>query len=556
MLTGTTPFDRERLREAAYNEMVRIIREEEPPLPSTRLSTLGDARTATAAHRQVDSRRLSQLVEGDLDWIVMKSLEKDRTRRYDTANNLAADVLRHLRDEPVEACPPTRMYRLKKFIRRNKIGVLAGSAIVAALLVGLALASIGFIQARRQADRADHEASNARTQAARSDQVAQFLKDMLKGVGPSVALGRDTTMLHEIADKTANRISTDLKDQPDVEIELRATLAQVYDDLQDYQTMEQAARETLRLARAHVGKESTAVADALSQLGTALVGIRKMDEAETCARQAVAMQRRLRGNDSLQEASALGLLADVLRHQALLFDGSAAKSKLAEAETAIRAALTINRKRLGNKSFDVVWAPHFLAMVLRQEGKVAEAEQTFREELAIDLRLYGEEHPFTANTYEALANIITTNREDRLEEAESYLRKALQIQKKTEGEGTLSQYYSHKSLADVLEKQHRLAEAESHHRAALAIARNRMGSDNPDLSAPIAGLAHILREQGKLTEARPLAEEAVDICQRLPDCVDRWMQELSIKTLRDVLTDLGDTAAIKALDAQLAAKTK
>ena len=120
--------------------------------------------------------------------------------------------------------------------------MLAGSAIVAALLVGLALASIGFVQARRQADRADLEASNARTQAARSEQVAQFLKDMLQGVGPSVALGRDTTMLREIVDKTAKRISTDLKDQPDVEIELRATLTQVYEQLQDYQTMEQTAR--------------------------------------------------------------------------------------------------------------------------------------------------------------------------------------------------------------------------------------------------------------------------------------------------------------------------
>ena len=136
------------------------------------------------------------------------------------------------------------------------------------------------------------------------------------------------------------------------------------------------------------------------------------------------------------------------------------------------------------------------------------------------------------------------------------MRKALQIQNRTEGEGTLSQYYSHKSLAEVLERQHRLAEAESHRRAALAIARNHMGSDNPDLSAPIAGLASILRKQGNLTEARPLAEEAVDICRRLPDRVDRWMQDLSLKTLREVLTDLGDTAAIKALDAQLDTKAK
>ena len=105
LLTGTTPFDQERMRAAAFDEIRRIIREEEPPKPSTRISTLGESRTATAAHRQVDPHRLSGLIKGDLDWIVMKCLEKDRSRRYDTASHIGADVIRYLNDEPVEACP-------------------------------------------------------------------------------------------------------------------------------------------------------------------------------------------------------------------------------------------------------------------------------------------------------------------------------------------------------------------------------------------------------------------------------------------------------------------
>ena len=109
LLTGTTPFDQERLRKAAFDEMRRIIREEEPPTPSTRISTLGEARTAIAAHRQIDSQRLGQLVEGDLDWIVMKSLEKDRTRRYETASALVHDIQRYLADQPVEARPRPRI---------------------------------------------------------------------------------------------------------------------------------------------------------------------------------------------------------------------------------------------------------------------------------------------------------------------------------------------------------------------------------------------------------------------------------------------------------------
>ena len=134
LLTGTTPFDQERMRAAAFDEIRRIIREEEPPKPSTRISTLGESRTATAAHRQVDSHRLGKLVQGDLDWIVMKALEKDRTRRYDTASNFAADVLRHLSDKPVEACPPSAAYRFRKFARRNRT-VLATSALILFFLV-------------------------------------------------------------------------------------------------------------------------------------------------------------------------------------------------------------------------------------------------------------------------------------------------------------------------------------------------------------------------------------------------------------------------------------
>src|SRR5207244_1668933 len=120
LLTGTTPFDKERLRTAAYDEIRRIIREEEPPKPSTRMSTLGQASATVSANRKSDPRRLRQLFRGELDWIVMKALEKDRNRRYETVSALAADVQRYLCDEPVQACPPSASYRLRKFARRNR----------------------------------------------------------------------------------------------------------------------------------------------------------------------------------------------------------------------------------------------------------------------------------------------------------------------------------------------------------------------------------------------------------------------------------------------------
>ena len=121
LLTGTTPFDKERLRAAGYDEMRRIIREEEPPRPSTRLSTLGQAAATVSAQRQSDPKRLSLLLRGELDWIVMKALEKDRNRRYETANALGARTCeRYLHDEPVLACPPSAWYRFRKFARRHK----------------------------------------------------------------------------------------------------------------------------------------------------------------------------------------------------------------------------------------------------------------------------------------------------------------------------------------------------------------------------------------------------------------------------------------------------
>ena len=136
LLTGTTPFDKNRLKKAAYDEIRRIIREEEPAKPSTRISTLGDTSGAVASHRHADPHGLSRLVRGDLDWIVMKALEKDRTRRYETANGLAADVERHLADEPVLACPPSAAYRFVKFARRNRVAFTMSMVVLAAVLLG------------------------------------------------------------------------------------------------------------------------------------------------------------------------------------------------------------------------------------------------------------------------------------------------------------------------------------------------------------------------------------------------------------------------------------
>jgi tetratricopeptide (TPR) repeat protein len=140
LLTGTTPFDQERLRQASYDEIRRIIREQEPPRPSTRLSTLGQAASTACANRQSDPKRLSQALRGELDWVVMKALEKDRNRRYESASALAADVRRYLADEPVQACPPSLWYRLRKFVRRNRATLAPAALLLTLVVLGAAAA--------------------------------------------------------------------------------------------------------------------------------------------------------------------------------------------------------------------------------------------------------------------------------------------------------------------------------------------------------------------------------------------------------------------------------
>jgi serine/threonine protein kinase len=160
LLTGATPFGKDRLKEASYDEMRRIIREEEPAKPSTRISTLGQTATTVSANRKSEPKRLSQLFRGELDWIVMKALEKDRNRRYETASSFAADVQHYLHDEPVQSCPPSAVYRFRKFARRYKAALATAAAVALVILlavVGLAASTILITRETAQTEAAKEE---------------------------------------------------------------------------------------------------------------------------------------------------------------------------------------------------------------------------------------------------------------------------------------------------------------------------------------------------------------------------------------------------------------
>ena len=225
LLTGTTPLDKKRLKSAAILELLRIIKEEEPPKPSTRLSTIEEL-PSVAANRNLEPKKLSGLVRGELDWIVMKALEKDRNRRYETANGFAMDVQRYLADEPVQACPPTVGYRLRKFARRNKGPVLAASVVALALVGGIIGTSWGMLSA--DAARA-HAAQEAQQKAAAltdaREQLFQALLNRARAERSSGRIGQHFAALKAIQDAAQIRVTPELRTEaiaalvlPDVEV--------------------------------------------------------------------------------------------------------------------------------------------------------------------------------------------------------------------------------------------------------------------------------------------------------------------------------------------------
>ena len=515
LLTGQTPFDAKELAAAGLNEMRRIIREQEPVRPSTRISTLDAAdQTTVANRRQSEPPQLIHLVRGDLDWIVMKALEKDRSRRYETANGLADDILCYLHNEPVTARSPSRAYRFQKLVRRNKLVFAAAAAVTAALVIGLGLSTWLFFKERdarqravaaeqaqsRLRQQAEADEQKAKAEANKSQQVAQFLKDMLQGVGPSVALGRDTTMLREILDKTGERVGKDLKDQPEVEAELRSTIGNVYHELGQYAKAEAMHRQALALRRKLFGDEHWQVTSSINYLVQALTGGQKFDEAATLLREVLPIQRKLFGEEDGNVAWSLSSLALVLR----------AQGKFAEAETLHREALAMRRKVLGNESLDVAWSLSNLAELLCAEGKRAEAEPLAREALAMFRKLLGEEHPCVADSLCNLANALL-GQEGKLPEAETRFREALAMQRKLFGDEHQQVARSLSSLANVLSMEGQNADAEALHRQALAMRRKLLGNESLDVAWSLSNLAGLLCGEGKPAEAESLEREALTI---------------------------------------------
>jgi tetratricopeptide (TPR) repeat protein len=350
-VTGTTPLEKKRFRDAAWDEMRRLIREEEAPRPSLRLSS-SDALPSLAARRQVEPAKLSRLIRGDLDWIVLKALEKDRNRRYETANGLAMDVQRHLADEPVLACPPSVSYRVRKFSRKHRAGLLATAAIAALLLLSAAVSNWQAIRAKR----AEELAIRARDAEAAERQEAEQQRDRALAAERQAQSERDKAQAaRALADRTRYAIGLEEKLAPDFTAvpRYRHSLAGSYHNLGLLlkEAGQRADAEVVfRLAVIMQMKLVTDFPDVptyrdflarhLTSLGNLLQKLGRQAEAEAAHRQALAIREKLAADSPTVPSYRRGL-ADSQQELGIVLR---ALGKWQEAEAAYRHARTIEEK--------------------------------------------------------------------------------------------------------------------------------------------------------------------------------------------------------------------
>jgi serine/threonine protein kinase len=533
LLTGSTPFDAGTLLKAGLDEIRRVIREQEPARPSTRLSKLtGADLTTIAQHRRSEPPTLIHTVRGDLDWIAMKALEKDRARRYETANGLALDIERYLANEPISARPPSTLYKFKKAVLRNKLLFIGIGVIMLLLVVSLIFISASLAkerQSRRVADTASDQ----------SQQVTMFLKEMLNGIGPSVARGRDTAMVRDILDQTAERIGKEMTNHPQVEGDLYSLVGNLYDQIGSYARAEEIERKALTIRRRQFKPESPEVAASLAELGMMLVAEHKLSEAEPVYQEALAIRRKLYGIENADTASSLNDLSGVYRDERRLAEAEAMarqaldirrklfgsenlavadslrniciiygdENKWPDAESTAREVLAMRRRLLGPENPSVAWALDDVAWAANARGEYAEAETLEAQALAMRQKFVTDEHPDTAKTLNALGQVMAN--QGNLAESHAVLKAVLAIQRKLLGEDDPATLDTLNSLGKVLGSEGKLPEAEFVWREDLAAWRKRGGNENAETLYALRGLALTFEAEGKWSEAEALWRESL-----------------------------------------------
>jgi eukaryotic-like serine/threonine-protein kinase len=481
LLTGSLPFDHKDLRRASIAEIQRIIRQEEPPRPSTRVGQQGPATVEAARDRQSDPRRLASELRGDLDWITTRSLEKDRTRRYQTANALAADVRRHLNDEPVLARAPTARYRAQKFVRRHRGAVAAVSAVILALVLGLVAASVGLLRARRAEQVATREAAGAKA-------VSDFLVKLFEVADPTEGRSRAITA-QEILARGAKEIDGALAAQPEVQARVMVTLGKVYTGLGLYKDAEPLLVRGLESYRGVMGKDSPETLLALNALADVYWFENRLKDAEPLYLQLVESRRRVLGPEA----------RDTLHAQYDLASLYGMQKRDAEMEALSQRTLEAQRRLFGPDDSDTMATMGNLGVVYHRQGRFQEAARINEAVLESNRRLLGADHP---KTLVILHNLAGTYQDmGRLDEAEKLYRDVIELRRRVIGESHPRTITSMRMLGSLYVGSKRFDEAETLLLSAHSSAARAMGEHDAIAQRVVKELAKLYDAWGRPKEA-------------------------------------------------------
>ncbi len=561
LLTGSTPFTSGELRSAAFGEIQRIIREVEPPRPSTRLSQNTDTLASVAARRKTDPKKLGLVVRGELDWIVMKALEKDRARRYETANGLALDVRRYLAGEAVVAAPPSRAYRARKFVRRNRGIVVTGSAVGAALLVGLAAFAWQASIARQQrdlavaarlaadeqkmaADQAKERAVAAEAEAKQRAEDVQKVADFQAAMLGKIDMARAGLVLSELTrarlgaalvksgaeegergresaafegtwsrvdaidvcrgliDRTVLSpaiavIDREFKDRPALNAKLRDAVANQFYQVGLYERAAELEAAALATRRRALGDDHPETLDSMSNLGLMQLDAGRRGEAEPLFREVLERRQRVQGPNDPRTLSAINSMGSFLRD----------KGDLKEAEKFYREGWEKRKAVLGEDDPATVESLSNVGLIAYDLGRYEEAERFHREALEKDRKRLGDSDPETLGTLNNLA--LALAHQDKHAEAESANREAAEKRRKVLGEDHPSTLESLGNLSVNLMTQEKWAEAEKIMREVWDVRRRTLGPEHPSTLTSINNLGAALQRMRKFTEAEPLLQQAL-----------------------------------------------
>ena len=562
LLAGSPPLDASQFKRGALLEMLRMVREVDPPRPSTKVST-AEGLPSIAAGRSIDPAQLKRALTGDLDWIVMKALEKDRTRRYETANGFAADINRHLSSEPVLAAPPSRVYRTKKFVRKHRGGVLAASLVLLSLLGGLA--AVAAVQTAANARLAASLTRETKANTALNEANGQLTKsraavearyklamDAIKTFHTGVS--EDFLLKEEKFKDLRNRLLKSAQDfygklgallGKETDIASRRALAQSNFELADLTGKvgrnedALAAHRAVLAAREALAAEPGAGALAKVDVGRSLIAVAGLLEATGKTDEALASYRRsesLLAGPAGADPSARAALAACRSHMGWLLTTT---GKSADALAAFRLAradqeaLAAAPEASNDARYDLADTVRGIGSCCWNTGKPAEAEAEYRRALAIYQKL-ADDNPAVTKFRNRLAYshydlgflLLDTGKPA---EAEAEFRKAMAIlQKLADDNPAVTEFrsdlaVSHNFLGNRLSDTGKLAEAEAEFRKALAL-RQKLADDNPAVTEFRSGLAYIhfnlgrvLSGMGKPVVAEAEYRKALAIRQKLAD---------------------------------------